>query len=164
MIIKEIRNRRSIRSFKPDPVSDEALTGIIKAAEFAPSAKHIRPLEYVIVKDQKIKDELFKSAGQDFIKAAPALIVAVSDTKKSDFAVQDLSIASGYMFLQACALGLGTVWRNVYDTNRDEIKKILGVPANYTVINIIPVGYPAEDLPPHDDSEFDPKKIHHEKF
>ena len=164
MIIKEIIGRRSIRSFKPDPVPDEAITEIIKAAEFAPSAKHIRPIEYIIVKDQKTKDKLFEVLTQDFIKEAPVLIVPISDTRKSAFSLQDLSIASGYMFLQAYALELGTVWRYVYEENAEKIKAILGIPAHYTLFNVIPVGYPAKNLAPHADNEFEPGKIHQEKF
>jgi nitroreductase len=164
MIIKEITGRRSIRSFKPDAIPDEALLEIIKAAEFAPSAKHIRPIEYVIVRDKETKDKLFEVLTQDFIKEAPVLIVPVSDTGKSAFSIQDLSIASGYMFLQAYALDLGTVWRNVYEENAEKIKAILGIPASFTLINVIPVGHPAENLPPHAGSEFDSGKIHKEKF
>lgn len=164
MIIKEITGRRSIRSYKPDPISDETVLEIIKAAEFAPSAKHIRPIEYTIVKDQKTKDKMFEILGDAFIKEAPVLIVPISDTQKSAFSLQDLSIASGYMFLQAYALGLGTVWRNVYEENAEKIKAILGIPANFTLINVIPVGYPAETLPPHADNEFESGKIHKEKF
>lgn len=164
MIIKEIAARRSIRGYKPDPVPDDAITEIIKAAEFAPSGRHIRPIEYVIVRDQKTKDKMFETLGDDFIKNAPVLIVPAGDTAKSALCPQDLSIASGYIFLQAKALGLGTVWKNLSPENADKIKAILGIPANFMLINLIPVGYPAENLPDHADGEFEKNKIHFDKF
>ena len=164
MIIKEISGRRSIRNYKPDPIPDDALTEIIKAAEFAPSGRHIRPLEYIIIKNPDTKKKLFDIFGDDFIKEAPALIIPVGDTQKSTLYMQDLSIASGYMFLQAVSLGFGTVWKNVNEEKKGQIKALLGIPAHYTLINLIPVGCPAEILPPHTDSEFESGKIHRENF
>jgi len=164
MIIKEITGRRSIRSYKPDPVSDDAIIEIIKAAEFAPSGRHIRPIEYIIVKDKTIKKKLFDIFGDNFINEAPALIIPISDTGKSPLSMQDLSIASGYMFLQAKSLGLGTVWKNINEEKKGEVKQLLAIPAGYTMINMIPVGYPAENPPEHADDEFDAGKIHLEKF
>jgi len=164
MIIKEIAARRSIRSYKQDPVPDEALIEIIKAAEFAPSGRHIRPLEYIIIKNPDTKKKLFDIFGDDFINEAPAIIVPVADTQKSALFMQDLSIASGYMFLQAKSLGLGTVWKNVHGKNADEVKKLLAIPSHYDMINLIPVGYPAENLLDHTDDEFEKDKIHFDKF
>lgn len=40
-----IKKRRTIRQFKPDPVSDEYITKIIEVARWAPSAFHTQPLE-----------------------------------------------------------------------------------------------------------------------
>jgi len=164
MIIKEITTRRSIRKFKPDAVSDEAVLEIIKAAEFAPSGRHIKPIEYVIVREQGIRENMFGMLGDDFILEAPVLIIPIADTQKSTLIMQDISIASGYMFLQAISLGLGTVWKNLNSENTEKLKTMLGIPSNYTMINLIPVGYPAEDQPPHDDGEFDANKIRREKF
>lgn len=53
-----VRTRRSIRSFKPDPVPDEYVRNIIEAARFAPSGGNSQPWEFVVVKDQEIKDRI----------------------------------------------------------------------------------------------------------
>ena len=164
MIIKEIIERRSIRNFKPDAIPDETILEIIKAAEFAPSAMHIKPIEYIIIKDQATKNKLHEILGDEFIKEAPVLIVPVSDTKKSAHSIQDISIASAHMFLQARASALGTVWKNLSTENSEKIKDVLGIPAHYMAINLIPVGHPETELDPHSDNEFDRGKIHMEKF
>jgi nitroreductase len=164
MIIKEIAGRRSVRAYKPDPVSDKDISEIIKAAEFAPSGRHLRPVEYVIVKDRKTKDALFAILGDDFIRQTPVLIIPAGDTQKSALTVQDISIASGYIFLQAYSLGLGTVWKNINTENAAKIREVLGIPEHFAIINVIPLGYPAENLPPHDDGEFETSKIHEERF
>jgi nitroreductase len=162
MIIKEILNRRSVRGYKPDPVSDENINEIIKAGQFAPTAKNNKAVDFVIVKDQKIKEEIFAVCGQDFVKEAPVLIIPVSDTAKTPCPVQDLSVASENMFLQAAALGLGTVWKNLKGelNEAEKIRNILKIPSQYMIINIIPVGYPKDNPQPHNPAEFDVNKIH----
>jgi nitroreductase len=68
------------------------------------------------------------------------------------------------MFLQAMALGLGTVWKSLQPGWPEKIKKLLGIPKRYTIINIIPVGYPKKEPEPHTDKDFDDKKIHEERW
>jgi len=166
MILKEILNRRSIRKYKPDPVPQEYIIDIIKAGQFAPTAHNNRAVEFVVVKDQGMKKRIFGILDKDFVKEAQALIVPATDGEKTNCPVQDLSVASENMFLQATALGLGTVWKNLKAEFDEEakIKEILGIPKQYRVINIIPVGFPAENPGPYSDKDFSPEKIHEEKW
>jgi len=54
-MLKAIRQRRSIRSYQNKLVEDEKIEEILKAAQFAPSANHRQPWEFVVVKDREIK-------------------------------------------------------------------------------------------------------------
>ena len=164
MVTKEIQNRRSVREYKPDAVPKEHIFEIIKAGQFAPTARHNQAVEFVIVENQETKDKVFEIVGQEFVKEAKVLIIPVSDTTKSDFTIQDLSVASENMFLQATALELGTVWKNLQAEKEDKLKNLLGIPERYKAINIIPVGYPKEKPEPHTDKDFDEKKIHKERW
>jgi nitroreductase len=164
MIIKEILNRRSVREYKTDPVPEEKIVEIIKAGQFAPSARNIRALDFIIVKDQKTKEDIFKIVGQEFVKEAPVLIVPICDTSKTDFSIQDLSAASENMFLQATCLGLGTVWKNIRPEWEEGVKKIIGIPKQYKAMNIIPLGYAKSKPEPYTDNNFDNKKLHYEFF
>lgn len=165
-IIKEIVKRRSIRKYKPESVAEDAITCIIKAGQFAPTASDNRAVEFVVVKNQETKEKMFDIVGQEFVKEAPVLIVPAIDGEKSSCPVQDLSIASENMFLQATALGLGTVWKNLKTEigEEDKIKEILGIPDKFRVINIVPVGWPAENPEPRTDKDFSPEKIRQEKW
>lgn len=40
--------RKSIRKFKPDPVPDEYITGLLEAARLAPSGTNIPPWRFVL--------------------------------------------------------------------------------------------------------------------
>jgi len=155
-----------MREYEEKAVSEEDIIEIIKAGQFAPTANNNQAVEFIVVRDQQTKDKIFEIVGQEFIKEAPILIIPVSDTTQTNCSVQDLSIASENMFLQATALGLGTVWKalKAEDAEEEKIKKLLGIPEQYMAINIIPVGYPKEKPISHADKDFNVKKIHHEKW
>lgn len=168
MVIKEILNRRAVRNYKQDPIPQEYITEIIKAGQFAPTARNNRAVEFVVVREQETKNKIFDAMSgespQPFIKEAPVLIIPASDTSKSGLSIQDLSNASENMFLQARALGLGTVWKHLEEDWVRGVKKVLGIPEQYMIINIIPVGYPKEEMPPHTDADFSAERIHEEKW
>jgi len=153
-----------VREYKPDEVPHEYIIEIIKAGQFAPTAHDNRAIDFIVVKNQETKDKIFEIVGQEFIKEASVLIIPVIDGEKSPMPVQDLSVASENMFLQATALELGTVWKNLQPEWEEKVKKLLGIPEKYKAVNIIPVGYPQEKPEPHTDNDFDAKKIHQEKW
>jgi nitroreductase len=53
-----VRTRRSIRSFKTDPIPDDDVEKIIEAARWAPSGANSQPWEFIVVKDEQIKDKI----------------------------------------------------------------------------------------------------------
>lgn len=155
-----------MREYQEKTVPEEDITEIIKAGQFAPTANNNQAIEFIVVRDQQTKDKIFEIVGQEFVKEAPVLIIPVSDSAQTNCPVQDLSVTSENMFLQATALGLGTVWKalKAEDAEEEKIKKLFGIPEQYMAINIIPVGYPKEKPIPHPDKDFNAKKIHHEKW
>jgi nitroreductase len=56
--LKLVKTRRSVRSFKPDPVPGGQVERIIEAARFAPSGANSQPWEFVVVKDKETKDKI----------------------------------------------------------------------------------------------------------
>ncbi len=54
------KRRRSIRKFKPDPISDEWVEKMIEAARWAQSGANAQPWEFIVIKDKKIKDEIVR--------------------------------------------------------------------------------------------------------
>lgn len=168
MTIEAIKNRRSVREYNDNPILDEDITEIIKAAQFAPTGHGNAAVEFIIVKNQETKDRLHEAMGADeeqvFVKNAPLLLVPITDTEKATLAAQDLSVASENIFLEATSRGLGTVWKNVSSDQVPEIRKILGLPENFVMINVIPIGYPKTTPDPKNDNDFDPAKIHFENW
>ena len=166
MINKSIQNRRSVRVYSDQPVARELIEEIIKAAQFSPTAMNKRAWEFVVLEDQTDKDKLFDSlsAKQEFIKTAPFIIIPLIDNTKSVLPVQDLSIAIENIFIQATELGLGSVWKNVQASEAELIKSAFNIPEDFTLLAVLPIGYPAQELPAHTNAEFEAAKIHWHKF
>lgn len=161
MILKAITHRRSVRSFLKKQIPTHFVKEVIATAQFAPSSHNNRSLEFVIVTDPQMKSKLHQLLGQDFILQAPVLIIPVIDTEKSEYPIQDLSVASQNLFLQATHLKLGTVWKNISENLVEKIKTLLKLPSNFTLINLIPLGYPKNLKRPYRIKDFNPKKIHY---
>ncbi|MDP2864173.1 MAG: nitroreductase family protein [bacterium] len=144
-IKKVIQERYSCRSYKDTPVSEEKLKSILKAAQFAPSASNRQPYKFVIIRDRGKREKLAEAAGQSFIATAAIIIAGVSleperimSCEVPTYAV-DLAIAMEHIALQACAEGLGTCWIGAF--SQQEAKKILGVPEEYKIVALMPIGY-----------------------
>ncbi|AKT39473.1 nitroreductase family protein [Chondromyces crocatus] len=75
-----IEARRSIRKYKPVPVSDADLTRIFELTSRAPSSINIQPWRFAFVRDTQLKTQLRAAAfDQAQVEAAPVVIVAYSD-------------------------------------------------------------------------------------
>ncbi len=144
-----IRTRRSVRSYKPDPIPDDVLRRVLDAARIAPSGSNRQPWKFIIVRDEKIKRQLAVAcSNQQFIAEAPVIIVACGYNihynrggYMGDMSMLvDVSIAFTHLILAARAEGLGTCWIGSFDN--DEIKRILNIPEDVNVVAITPLGYP----------------------
>jgi len=79
---KAIEQRRSVRKFKSDPVSDEQIDALLDAARLAPSSCNSQPWRFKIIKDKKNKFKLAKAIhNQKFIADAPTVIICCGDLK-----------------------------------------------------------------------------------
>lgn len=168
-IIDTIYARRSIRQYEEKPVEREKLETLLKAAMAAPSAMNIKPWEFVAVTDPEtmaaIRSELMFGKHD-----APAAIVVCGNTSffrhpmAAKFWVQDCSAATENILLAAVELGLGTVWLGVHPIHNftKRISKILNLPGHVTPLNVIYVGYPAEEKPAR--TQYDPARVHWEAY
>lgn len=161
--------RRSIRRFQEKPVEPEKLDTLLKAAMAAPSAMNIKPWEFVVVTRAEMMDKI-RSALMFGKHNAPAAIVVCGNTsffkhpKGARFWVQDCSAATENILVAAVELGLGTVWLGVYPVHNftKRISDLLGLPEHVKPLNVIYVGYPAEEKAPR--SQYDPDRIHWETY
>jgi nitroreductase len=169
-VLKAIADRRSIRNFESTAVPDEDILSIVHAGQCAPTARNNKAVEFIIIKDELIKHKLYdifaKLAPQDFVKEAPVLIMPISDTSKANLSDFDLATASQNMMIQSSSLGLGSVWKHIRPPLVEEIRSLLEIPAHFSFCNLIVIGHPKEENrpAPYHEMDFDPKKIHTNRY
>jgi len=144
-----VRTRRSVRSYKPDPIPEDALRRVLEAARMAPSANNVQPWHFIVVRDAAKRRELAKlAAGQSFVGEAPVVIVCCGKRYKDRYSwlgdsmyLVDCTIAIDHLTLAARNEGLGTCWIGAFD--HEGVKQAAPVPAGHDVVMLMPVGYPA---------------------
>jgi len=174
MVLSAIQERRSVREFSSREVPEELVQALIRAAQFAPTGMNNRAVEFVVLRDPAAKNRLFDliEPKQPFVKEAPLLILPVTDRRQVPLpgldqtvvAVADLAIASSFLMIQAAALGLGSVWKHITSDTAPAVVLAFGLPSEFTLTNVLAIGYARKPLPPHQDSEFLPAKIHRERW
>jgi len=143
-----IQNRRSIRKYKPDPVSPSDLNSVLEAARLAPSWGNQQCYKFIVVTDESLKRIIGAVCKLDWLAEAPAIIVCCADPSKSgvkgdqEYYMLDAGISMEHLILAATALGLGTCWVGVFKEKL--LKRALSVPRNIRVVALTPLGYPDE--------------------
>ena len=166
--MKSILNRRSIRKYTGEPVSEDDIKDLMKAAMSAPSAGNEQPWEFIITRNKNdMKDITMVHPYSNCLLGAPAAIIVCGDLEKEQwkgFWVQDCSAAVENILIAAQQKGLGSVWLGVYPLKErvDGIRKIFGLPDNIVPLAILPIGHPAESKGPSD--RYDDSRVHWDKW
>jgi len=157
-LMEAIKGRRSIRKYKPDPVTEETLQRLMEAVRWAPSWANTQCWEVLIIQDSQMKSELAKTLAKgnpatSSMTDAPLVIVLCGKrgvsgyykgqaaTVKGDWLMFDTGLAMQTLCLAAHTLGLGTVIVGLFEHKKAE--EILGLPPEIEVVAMTPLGYPA---------------------
>ena len=168
--IENIMTRTSIRQFKAQPVEQDKVDILLKAAMAAPSALNLQPWHFIVIND---KETIALLSGKQ-PTSAPLMIAVCGDTDKTmlpdgstklpDFWVEDVSAATENLLLAAHALGLGAVWTGVYPAmdRTAEVANVLNCPQNIVPLAVVRVGYPDES--PEPKNKYKEENISYNKF
>ena len=159
-ILEAIKNRRSVRKFKPIPVDEEKLKTVLTAGQWAPSFMNTQPWKFIVIRSAETKQKLIEALhlpflGVDFkgdlpykdLLDAPVMIVICADTERDKIHyIEDSACAAENISLAAYAIGLGSYWVGVFNSNfvEDAVKKALKVPETYRAVALLPLGVPDE--------------------
>ena len=166
--LDNIFSRKSVRSYTDQPVSQEQVETILKAAMAAPSGMNAQPWRFVVVREQATKDKLAIGFNKMIAKAPVVIVVCGKTTNKlggtNNNWTADCAAATENLLLAVEALGLGAVWTACYpyDERMNPTIEALGLPDNVKPYCIVPVGYPAGNDKPKD--KWKPENIHYEKW
>ena len=159
-VMEAILNRRSIRKYKTEPISDDVIQQVLNAARWAPSWANTQCARFVVIKDPttktRIADEVLSQGNPatEAVRNAPVVIVACAEmgksgykkgevkTDKGDWFMFDVGLAMQNLTLEAHELGLATVHVGLMDAIK--LEELLEVPDGVRVVELTPLGYPDE--------------------
>ena len=158
-VLEAMRERRSVRSYKPDAVPQELLDQVIEAGLYAASARGTQGTIILQVTDKTLRDEIARRNAkiggwnEDFdpFYGAPAMLIVLAK-KDGPNRVYDGSLVMGNLMLACHALGLGSCWihraKEEFETDwGKELLRSLGIREEYEGIGHCAIGYGNDAYP-----------------
>jgi nitroreductase len=155
-LFEAITGRRSVRDYLDSPVSEDDVKKILEAARWAPSWANTQCARYIVVRDPALKTRLKETLSpnnpaRDSFDVCPAVIAVLGKLQTAGYKkgqavddkqwhMYDCALATQNICLSAHAVGLATVIVGFFDYAG--AGEVLGVPAEYQVVCLLPLGYP----------------------
>ena len=158
-VLKALRERRSVRAYKPQQITDEELQAVLEAGTFAPTGMGYQDPWIVAVQNPDIIAQLVRmNAAVMGVKSNPyydaptIVLVFASRPERWENGVCDGSLVLGNMMIAAHAIGLGACWinreREMFETEEGKaLMKSFGLPDGLMGVGSIALGYAARPLP-----------------
>ena len=152
-VIKAIKERRSVKSYKPDAVPTELLDAILEAGTYAPTGRNMQSPIIIAVTDKNLRDKISKLNAEvmgmdgDPFYGAPAVLVVLADKSRNTY-LYDGSLVMENLMLAAHNEGVGCCWVMHFDPTA--MREKFNIPENVEPTALLVMGYPAEDAKPLD--------------
>ncbi len=145
------KQRYSSRKYQDKPVEKEKINYLLEAAQAAPSAKNLQPVQLVVATDKEQLEKAQSCYNLPWIKTAPVIIIICVDHRQAwrrgdgkSHADIDAAIAIDHMTLAATDAGLATCWICKFDALK--CSELFALPEGLEPIAMLPLGYP-DDQP-----------------
>jgi nitroreductase len=143
MFFETVRTVLAVRAFQAKPIPVEVIHRIVESAWLTASSINGQPWHFIVVENRDTLKKLGELARTGpYIAQAPLAVVV--GMEQSRYAVSDVSRAIQSMILTAWSEGVGSNW--VGFQNLEQVKPLLGIPAEVEVMAILPFGYPVKKL------------------
>ena len=172
--LEVIRNRRSIRRFRPEQITEHELEAIVESALFAPSAMNAQPWHFTVIQDKRVLDRMAQLMRENMLKSgnefmmrrasdpsfrpfynAPTLILITADAKDKfgqfdcAAAAQNIALAAESLGVGSCIMAMSAI---LFESEEGvELARSLGVPDGYVHVCTVALGYkdgPNPQVPP----------------
>jgi len=165
-----ISERVSVRSYTGEPVGNEQVETLLRAAMAAPSSKNQQPWHFVVVTERAALRALAAALPHGkMLETAPLAIVVCGDTtvhtgEAAASWIMDCAAATENLLLAVQALGLGAVWIGIYpyEARIAAVRETANLPTHIVPLDILAVGHPATTETPK--NKWKPERVHYEKF
>ncbi len=150
-MLEAIKKRQSIRKYKDNPLSDEQIEKLLKAAMNAPSARNTQSWQFIVIKNKKVLNDVSTmSPYLQMMKSTPCAILVLGEKLKVDkmeYLYYNCSAAIENILIEAVHLGLGSCWCAI-GPNLDRIENFRNyfkLSDHLEPISIVSVGYADEE-------------------
>jgi nitroreductase len=140
-----IKSRHSVRNYKPTPVEDHIIKDALECARHAPTAMNKQPWLFGIIREKDILKTVAGLTDHGRFIADAAVCFAVFAERNTKYYLEDSSAATENLILALHAYGVGSCW--VAGDKKDyaeSVRKLLKVPDRYTLVSLLPAGYPSD--------------------
>lgn len=156
--IKTLLERRSVRSYKPEHITDEQMNTILEAGKYTPTGMGHQSVTFVVIKNKEIRDKLSAmnaavlGSTSDPFYGAPDVIAVLADAEISGTWMEDGALAMGNLMNAAQAVGVSSCWIHragqVFDSAEGRaMADSWGVPAACKGIGFCILGYADGEIP-----------------
>ncbi|MCI1647575.1 MAG: nitroreductase family protein [Bacteroides sp.] len=168
-----LKTRRSMRKFTEEELTQDQVVTLMKAALMSPTSKRSNGWQFIVVDDKELLKKLSFSKAQasQFVANASLAIVVAADPLASDVWIEDASIASIILQLQAEDMGLGSCWIQIRERftasgvpSDEYVREVLDIPLQLQVLSIIAIGHKGMERKPFSEEHLQWEKIHLNKF
>ena len=142
--------RRSVRKYTNQNISEEVIDALLTSAMQAPSAANQQPWEFIVIDDKSILTKLSTmSPTASMLKNADKAIVVImlDEVRVPGMRTQDCGASTQNILLEATNQNLGSCWIGIHSVEERQkfTKEVLNVPENKEVYCLISLGYPQDE-------------------
>lgn len=157
-----VKQRKSIRSYTDQDVSQEQIMALLKLGHKAPTAGNIQPWEFVIVREEAnrraVTDTTFRGNNfdgdlhQEWMMQAPVMIVVCANRDRAYARYKEKALKTLiYLDVSACvenillgAVDLGLASCYISGFKEDKLRAVLNLPDSHEAVAVLPIGYANE--------------------
>ncbi len=143
-LFEVILNNKYHEDFVPSTMTEEELESLLASAQVSPHLSEVQNYCFVVVQEERGKEELFKALPSKKRGNDAAIVLALlvrQQDEEDDTAIVDALMATYQLALTATALGWG--YNLILEFDRESVRQIIRAPMEYQIIALIPIGKPA---------------------
>lgn len=144
-ISEAIKTMRAVRQYTEQNVPDQVVTKILKAGQWAGSAKNVQPWKFIVIRNRDTLHRLSQCGSYaSHLKEAPCAVVVVTEpSSRADF---DSGRTVQNMMLAAWGEGVGSCIASMH--READAKALLGIPDHLKLQQVISFGFPRPNVVP----------------
>ena len=135
--LKLMRNLRAVREYTPEPVDEQTINQLLEVARWTGTGSNKQPTDVIVVRDPEVKRKMGEWGARPAANAAVVFLLATLD----DAGAMDEGRYAERIMLAAKALGLGSCLATLKNEGPEEIKKLLGIPADRRARALVAIGH-----------------------